>query len=420
MSLSKSLKIGLEIIKNPIDPQEEIRNFQQKFSPKEKTQHKQYQKSILAIKTSKEWLILFYDGKIIREQESLAFENTIAGEIDKDNFDRVKIIHRIVKLFNHEITISQDYPEKFTLAIKDDNKKKNDFLKQLKNSKNQISAIYYSIYRGSHLAKFISIRNDDSLILRNFNILKTAEYWEKEEVISKEKSIPSKTNLVVKNAIQSFLDNIDDVFLEDLDPKQKSGSRLLLNKNSVIISIEQLSDGEKNILSLITDLARRLAINNPELHDPIEEGKSIVLLDELDLHLHPQWQRRIVEKLKEIFKNCQFIVTSHSPFIIQSIEPGELILLDKEIETEYANQGLEEIARFIMGIDSPEMSQRYKEMKDVAEEYYRLLENAQSVSSERKEELKQKLIKLTNPYMNNPAYSAYIDYLEQKKMAKGL
>ncbi|MDY3745891.1 MAG: AAA family ATPase, partial [Lachnospiraceae bacterium] len=62
----------------------------------------------------------------------------------------------------------------------------------------------------------------------------------------------------------------------------------------------------------------------------------VVVIDELDLSLHPTWQKRIVRILKDLFPKIQFICATHSPFIIQSLKPGELIVLDAPLDEEYS------------------------------------------------------------------------------------
>ena len=77
---------------------------------------------------------------------------------------------------------------------------------------------------------------------------------------------------------------------------------------------------------LATDLARRLAIANPGLGENALEGEGIILIDEIDLHLHPQWQRRVLPALTKTFPNCQFIVTTHSPQVLSEV-PGESVFI---------------------------------------------------------------------------------------------
>lgn len=84
--------------------------------------------------------------------------------------------------------------------------------------------------------------------------------------------------------------------------------------------LHQLSDGERGLLALVFDLTRRLAIANPDNDNPIAEGVALVLIDEIELHLHPKWQRDAMRRLPEIFKNCQFVITTHSPQVIGEVE----------------------------------------------------------------------------------------------------
>lgn len=79
-----------------------------------------------------------------------------------------------------------------------------------------------------------------------------------------------------------------------------------------------MSDGEKCTLALFGDLARRLAIANPTLENPLE-GVGVVLIDEVELHMHVSWQRKVVNVLKETFPNIQFIITTHSPQVLGEI-----------------------------------------------------------------------------------------------------
>ena len=89
---------------------------------------------------------------------------------------------------------------------------------------------------------------------------------------------------------------------------------LVLSKNDTVLKLNQLSDGEKCYIALVCDLTRRLVLANPSLLDPLQ-GEGIVLIDEIDLHLHPQWQLSALSKLTQTFPNCQFIITTHSPIV---------------------------------------------------------------------------------------------------------
>jgi predicted ATP-binding protein involved in virulence len=101
------------------------------------------------------------------------------------------------------------------------------------------------------------------------------------------------------------------------------------NGNKQKHPFHELSDGFKNTLSLVGDIAYRMAVLNPQFFaDVTKKTPGIILIDEIDQHLHPKWQKNIVKNLMSIFPNVQFIVTTHSPSIISSVKKGQLILLD--------------------------------------------------------------------------------------------
>jgi predicted ATP-binding protein involved in virulence len=185
--------------------------------------------------------------------------------------------------------------------------------------------------------------------------------------------------------------------------------RLLVNKNGVSLDLSQLSDGERSFLAIVCDLGKRLALANPELDDPLQ-GAGVVLIDELELHLHPRWQREVVEKLRSTFPHIQFIATTHSPFVIQSLMPGELISLDpdeSELSAEYADKSIEDIAENVMGVDLPQKSQRYQQMMEAAEEYFRLLREPMSDDAAIKM-AEQRLNELSLPFSDDPAFQALL------------
>lgn len=100
----------------------------------------------------------------------------------------------------------------------------------------------------------------------------------------------------------------------------------MITKNNQEFSLTQLSDGEKLMIAMVGDIARRLAIANPGLDDPLQ-GEGVVMIDEIELHLHPKWQRMIIPRLTKTFPNLQFIVTTHSPQVIGEVKDGKVFLL---------------------------------------------------------------------------------------------
>ena len=107
--------------------------------------------------------------------------------------------------------------------------------------------------------------------------------------------------------------------------------RMVVTKGHREITVNQLSDGEKCLLALVGDLARRLALANPAATDPLG-GAGVVLIDEIELHLHPKWQHQVVSRLAETFPGCQFLITTHSPAVLSHVENGAAFLLRSEQE----------------------------------------------------------------------------------------
>lgn len=93
----------------------------------------------------------------------------------------------------------------------------------------------------------------------------------------------------------------------------------VVDKRGQPLYLHQLSDGERGLLALVFDLTRRLTIANPDMGNPIADGVALVLIDEIELHLHPKWQRDVLQRLRDIFKACQFVVTTHSPLVLGEV-----------------------------------------------------------------------------------------------------
>lgn len=125
----------------------------------------------------------------------------------------------------------------------------------------------------------------------------------------------------VRFAINALLPDFNEM---SVDRKRLT---VTLNKKDTELDFSKLSDGEKNIIALFGDIARRLAILNENLENPLD-GNGIILIDEIELHLHPSWQRKICKTLKETFPNCQFIITTHSPQILGELKINEIWLLN--------------------------------------------------------------------------------------------
>jgi len=127
--------------------------------------------------------------------------------------------------------------------------------------------------------------------------------------------------VVVKKAI-------DRLFRDALDLRiERSPQRMTALRRGVRLDVSRLSDGEKCLLATAGDLARRMVLAAPNLHDPLDQ-EAIVLVDELELHLHPGLQREILPRLCETFPNTQFVATTHSPQVLSSVRARNVRLLE--------------------------------------------------------------------------------------------
>ena len=198
--------------------------------------------------------------------------------------------------------------------------------------------------------------------------------------------------------------------------------RIMIQRKIGTLSLSQLSDGEQRLFSLFVDIARQLSINNP--NDKIGFGKAIVLIDEIDVHLHPKWQRRIVPALEDLLPNCQFIATTHSPFVIQATSRHQITPIDPEFSNAHLDGGnsIEDIAEDIQGVSVPQRSTRAEKLSDAAKEYFTLLEmraaDARQVTPEQLRTAERSYREASEPFTSDPALHALLKVLAMENKAQ--
>ncbi|WP_413742922.1 AAA family ATPase [Sodalis sp. RH15] len=139
-----------------------------------------------------------------------------------------------------------------------------------------------------------------------------------------ESSSAKKTQLIINSAIPLFMEGFSNLNVE-----LKPTLHLSVAKDKKKINVLQLSQGEKSLLALVLDVCRRMILLNPLSENPLLSA-GIILIDEIDLHLHPEWQRNILKNLNTVFPNCQFIVSTHSPQIISEVKHDRIFMLGKD------------------------------------------------------------------------------------------
>lgn len=180
---------------------------------------------------------------------------------------------------------------------------------------------------------------------------------------------------------------------------------------------DQLSDGQKRLAALFLDIAMRAASLNSHLKERcLLDAPGFVLVDELDMHLHPKWQRSVIDDLLAAFPKLQFIVASHSPFLIQSaLERGIVIDASTGEQVDSMDHSIEDIAETVMGVEQPQRSRRFLEKRRLAQDYLELMETPTSTPEER-EALKLQLDEALADFADDPAAAAW---LKMQSVSKG-
>ena len=158
-----------------------------------------------------------------------------------------------------------------------------------------------------------------------FEWFRSQEEWENNIRANEDPSYRDTALQAVRHAVEEMLAGVTNLRVE------RKPLAFKVDKHGIALRVEQLSDGEKCTLALVGDLARRLALANPGLDNPLL-GEGVVLIDEIELHLHPKWQRRILRTLSALFPHIQFIVSTHSPQVLGEITEAYNIYCVYELE----------------------------------------------------------------------------------------
>lgn len=196
----------------------------------------------------------------------------------------------------------------------------------------------------------------------------------------------------VRTAISNFMPGFTN-----LKVRRKPWLHMSIDKDGETFNVLQLSQGEKSLMALVGDIARRLSMMNPSLENPLQ-GDGIVLIDEVDMHLHPTWQRSIIERLTMTFPNCQFVLTTHSPLVISdykdvlvySLENGNLV----QVPSQYG-QDANSVLLDVMDtqIRNQHIAEKFNDLLDLIQD--RKLAKARELLESLEQELPESNIELT-------------------------
>lgn len=189
--------------------------------------------------------------------------------------------------------------------------------------------------------QYFRINGYEDALSETINIPLLQNWCAKMEQIAWQKERKIEEYEAVKRAAESFMQYIESgekyrVFYD------KQQEELMYQTGEVILPIKGLSAGYQSLIWMVLDIAYRMAVLNPYKEKEIAKTCGVVLIDEIDMHLHPRWQWNIVDALRRVFPNVQFIATTHSPILFASARDIWLIDIEnKEIDYEYSHYGID-------------------------------------------------------------------------------
>ena len=181
------------------------------------------------------------------------------------------------------------------------------------------------------LESFVTLFRDDASLLNAEEWLKQADY-----ISLKEEKFSSQYSRVLNLLRKLFRDEVTDIYINT----ESGVPKVFFKTHYGDVRLHELSLGYKTLIAWMVDFAKGLLDRYPNSKDPLSEP-AVCLVDEIDLHLHPKFQRSIIKFLTETFPNTQFIVTAHSPLIVQSAEDANIILLKREGNETHVAEGID-------------------------------------------------------------------------------
>lgn len=196
------------------------------------------------------------------------------------------------------------------------------------------------------------------------------EWFKTKELAALQKQENLYTLQVVKKAVNNCIEECNSIYYDI-----NTGALVMKFSDGRILPFNRLSDGVKNMMAVVSDIAYRCVTLNPHLKENALESWGVILIDELDLHLHPSWQKKIVADLKRTFPNIQFITTTHSPLILSTVSPIDKIIALEIDKFEYISRLYGRTVNDILNFPMKTYP-TYKELDD----YFELIELGQGKS----------------------------------------
>lgn len=234
---------------------------------------------------------------------------------------------------------------------------------------------YYSTERFKKEKKDVGVEPDGSRLRGYYhaldpltNIKFFLDLWNTETLSDLQNNTRSPMLAAVAEAVKSCINNCEDA---KFDIKQQE-LIMIMKETHEKLPFHVLSDGVRSMFAMVMEIAFRCYLLNPHLGErAAKETSGVVLIDEIDLHLHPEWQMRVIDDLRRTFPAIQFIVTTHAPLVIGSLNDGRIFNISDRRIFEFPLQHGRDANYILREMGSDEMN---KDLKDELQTYCSLIE----------------------------------------------
>lgn len=197
----------------------------------------------------------------------------------------------------------------------------------------------------------------------------------------------------IRKSIQQAVNHIveKNTGWKDIVYKKRAETIVAQNETFGELSLMQLSDGIRNMIGLVADIAYRAVKLNPHLENAPKQTPGIVLIDEVDMHLHPKWQQTVLTDLTKAFPNIQFIVTTHSPQVLSTVKKEQIRILEDNVVSTPSTHSFGEDSSVLLAELMNVSPLPPLEIVEKRKEYQRLIEDRE-YESPRAKQLQKELI----------------------------
>lgn len=222
---------------------------------------------------------------------------------------------------------------------------------------------------GSRLRGYYNALDSVTNIGFFLNLYKTETLWELQH--------GEKSNLLlsVNKSVMTCVTDCERIYHD-----VKKDELIIQLNTDELIPFHMLSDGVRSVLAMVMEISFRCYLLNPHLKENASiETNGVVLIDEIDLHLHPEWQKKIINDLRTAFPSLQFIVTTHAPLVVGSLKNGEIFCIADKQAYDFPIQFGKDANSILIAMNTDEMDES---IKNKINNYFILIEGGNGKSED--------------------------------------